>query len=484
MRIGLQIQLLAMSTSRWITSSGTPRKRKRSHWDYLMTEPLEQRCVLTVSQGWASVLQPDGKELVVGSALNTNTGNTDFAIARLNSDGTPDTTFNGDGQLLVPFNLLGTSAGEDVATSVSLQADGKILVGGYAQSSQAGDYDFAVTRINFDGTPDTSFGNGGKTTIGFQAGGTLEDRATGIAVTPDGKIVVSGWATKSNSGNTDFAIVRLDASGAIDPSFNGNGKKLVAFDLGGTKTDKASSLTVQSDGRIVVAGSAQVSRKGDYDFAIVRLNTNGSFDKSFAGTGKRTVSFNLGGDRSDQATSVALQGTNIILGGYATRDSAGNEDFAAVRLLKNGNLDRTFSGDGRQTAAFDLGGTLQDRALSIAPTADGRLILAGFSEISDGGNYDYAIVKLTSNGSLDPSFGDNGLVLIPVDVTGDARDEGHSVTVNPEDDSITVTGTAYSGDAGDSDVAVTRLTWMARLDALFAQNGLAILSFEDPIPPV
>jgi uncharacterized delta-60 repeat protein len=467
------------ATAVLISGAGTSRRRRRVAHDYLMTESLEQRCVLTVSQGWASILQPDGKEIVVGSALNPDSGDTDFSIARLNTDGTLDTTFNGDGKVLVPFNLLGPAGGDDVATCLAIQADGKIVVGGSAQRSVNGDYDFAVARINFDGTLDSSFGNGGLTTIGFQAGGSLEDRATGVAVAPDGRIVVGGWAAKSASGNTDFAVVRLDASGSIDETFGSAGKKLIAFNAGGAGADKANGLVVQPDGRIVLAGSAQMSKRGDYDFAIARLNVTGTMDKSFAGSGKRTVSFNLGGNRDDEATSVALQGTNIVLGGYATRDLLGNEDFAAVRLLKNGNLDRSFNQNGRQTANFDIGGTLQDRAFSIASTSDGRLVLAGFSEISDGGNYDFAVVKLTANGSLDPSFGDNGMVLVPIDLTGDARDEAHSVVVNPQDDSVTVAGTAYIGDQGDSEVAVARLTDIGNPDSLFAQNGIATLSFDD-----
>jgi uncharacterized delta-60 repeat protein len=479
MRIRLKFKLWSKFAAQLLSLSRAPRKRKLANWDYLTSEPLEQRCVLTVSQGWASVLQPDGKELVVGSALNPNTGSTDFAIARLNTDGTPDTTFNGDGKLLVPFGLLGPAASDDAATCVAIQADGKILVGGYAQTSLSGDYDFAVARINFDGTIDESFGNGGKTTFGFQAGGSLDDRATGIAVAPDGKIVLAGWATKSASGNTDFAIVRLTSSGTVDPTFSSTGKKFIAFDKGGSKTDKATSVVVLPDGRIVVAGSAQVSKKGDFDFAVARINSSGAMDNSFAGSGKRTVSFNQGGNRLDEATSVTLQGTDIVLGGYATKDALGNEDFAAVRLLKNGNLDKSFGSKGKQTASIDLGGALQDRAFSIASTADGRLVMAGFSQISDGGNYDFAIIRLTSNGSLDPSFGDNGVVLIPIDLTGDARDEGHSVTVNPEDNSITVTGTAFSGDAGNSQMAVARVIEIGNLDELFAENGIATINFDD-----
>lgn len=483
MHVAGQRRSWARTVSTWLGFS-KPRKRRQANWDYLTTEPLEQRCVLTVSQAWASVLQPDGRTIVVGSAFDPMTGNSDFAVARLNVDGTPDTTFNGDGQVLVPFNRLGTTGGEDVATCVTLQADGKILVGGYAQTSLSGDYDFAVARLNFDGTLDDSFGNAARTTIAFQAGGAMDDRASGIDLTSDGKIVVGGTASKSFSGNSDFALVRLTSNGSIDPTFSSTGKKLIAFNAGGVGEDRATGIVVQPDNRIVIAGSAQVSKRGDYDFAVARVTSTGLMDKSFAKTGKRTIALNVGGDRRDEATSVALQGENILLGGAARVDSAGNEDFAVVRLLKNGNLDRSFSDNGKLTAGIDLGGSFQDRAFSIGSTVDGRTVLAGVSEISDGGNFDYSILRLTPNGSLDPSFGENGFKLIPIDLTGDARDEAHAVSVNSEDDSITIAGAAYRGDAGDSDVAVVRLDFIGNLDVLFASGGLSIITFEEPLPPV
>ncbi len=460
-----------------------PRKRKL-RLARVPIEDLEIRCFLSASAGLATVIQPDGRTIVVGTAEDLTNGNRDFAISRLNTDGTLDTTFNGDGRIIVPFNLLGAAGGEDVATSVALQQDGKIVVGGYAQASFNGDYDFAVVRLNFDGSPDLSFGNAGQSTVGFQLGGSLDDRATGVAVTGDGKIVLGGTAQRTFSGDTDFAVARLTSNGTLDAAFSSDGLKTIAFNTGGARTDEAQAVVVQPNGAIVIAGSAQRSRFGDYDFAIARVTTTGDMDKSFAGTGKRTVPFNLGGNRDDSATAVALQGTNIVMGGFAQTDYDGGYNFATVRLLSNGNLDRTYGNKGKQSAGFDVGGVNEDLGLTIAPQADGRLVVAGRVQLTDTGNYDFGVMRLTPNGSLDPGFAGNGMVLIPFDLTGDGRDEASGVAVNPLTGSILVAGFAATDDLGGADVAVAQLTAQGLLDLLFSQDGLMNFNFGDPLPPV
>lgn len=457
-----------------------PRKRAM-RLPRVPIEDLEIRCFLSASMGLATVIQPDGKTLIVGSAEDLTNGNRDFAISRLNVDGSPDTTFNGDGRALVPFNLLGAAGGDDVATSVALQQDGKIIVGGYAQASESGDYDFAVVRLNFDGSPDLTFGNGAKTTVGFQLGGSLDDRASGVAVTDDGKIVLGGTAQRTFFGDTDFAIARLTSDGSLDTSFSTDGLKIIPFNSGGDRSDVAQAVTVQPNGAIIIAGSAQRSRSGDYDFAIARVTASGAMDKSFAGSGKRTVPFNRG---DDGATSVALQGTNIVMGGYAQNNFDGNYDFAAVRLKGNGNLDSSFGTKGKRTAGFDLGGFNDDVAFAVTPQADGRIVLAGRVQLTDTGNYDFGLVRLTPNGSLDPSFGANGLVLVPIDAAADGFDEANGVAVNPLTGSILVAGTATTDDQGGSDVAVAQLTSLGFLDDLFSLDGLTTFSFGEPLPPV
>lgn len=444
-------------------------------------EDLEIRCFLSASMGLATVFQPDGKAIVVGSAEDLTNGNRDFAISRLNTDGTLDTTFNGDGRALVPFNLLGAAGGDDVATSVALQQDGKIVVGGYAQASENGDYDFAVVRLNFDGSPDLTFGNGAKVTVGFQLGGSLDDRASGVAVADDGKIILGGTAQRTFFGDTDFAIARLTSEGTLDTTFSSDGLKIVPFNSGGDRTDVAQAVAVQPNGAIVIAGGAQRSRSGDYDFAIARVTADGGMDKSFAGTGKRTVPFNRG---DDEATSVTLQGTDILMGGYVQNSSDGSYDIAAVRLKSSGNLDRSFGIRGKQTAGFDLGGFNDDAGFAVTTQADGRVIVAGRAQLTDTGNYDFAVVRLTPNGSLDPAFGNNGTVRVPIDLIADGLDEANGVAVNPLTGSILLAGSASTDDQGHSDVAVAQLTSLGMLDNLFSLDGLTTFSFGEPLPPV
>lgn len=206
--------------------------------------------------------------------------------------------------------------------------------------------------------------------------------------------------------------------------------------------------------------------------------------KSFAGSGKRTVNFDLGGARDDGATAVAIQGTDIVMGGFAQRTIDGDFDFAAVRLKSNGNLDKTFGKKGRQTANFNLGGPGDDEAFAIAPQADWRLILAGVTQLTDTGNYDYGVVRLTPNGSLDPAFGTDGLAFFPIDLTGDGADAAYGVAVDPDTNKIIVAGSARTDDEGGSSAAVLRLTSSGNLDALFADGGLARIDFEDPEQPV
>ena len=150
--------------------------------------------------------QPDGKLVLVGS---TSTGGGDFAIARLNADGTPDTTFSGDGKQTVNFG------GVDNALGVAIQPDGKIVVAG----TGGGGNDMVVARLNADGSPDTSFSPpDGLAFVNF--GGN--DAANAMALQPDGKIVLVGSTDAVGSG--DFAVARLNADGTPDTSFSGDGK--------------------------------------------------------------------------------------------------------------------------------------------------------------------------------------------------------------------------------------------------------------------
>ena len=158
-------------------------------------------------------------------------------------------------------------------TSMALQSDGKIVVAGIAfgQTSR----DFFVARYNSDGTLDVSFGGGGGLLTDF--GENTDDLAASVAVQPDGKIVVAGVQRPESSTGTfldyDFAVARYTSGGVLDTSFGTGG--VVTTDFGAT-ADIAFSMAVQSDGKIVVAGSTVPDESLDLDFALARYNSAAS----------------------------------------------------------------------------------------------------------------------------------------------------------------------------------------------------------------
>ncbi len=146
------------------------------------------------------VLQSDGKIVVAGDSNNGN--DSDFAVARYNSDGTLDTSFSADGEMITDFG------GEDYGTSVAIQSDGKIVVAGYGSSG--GPEDFAIVRYNTDGSLDTSFDTDGKLLIDF---GRYEN-GKALAIQTDGKIVLAGNSVAAGGLAANIKLVRLNTNGS------------------------------------------------------------------------------------------------------------------------------------------------------------------------------------------------------------------------------------------------------------------------------
>ena len=322
--------------------------------------------------GYSVTVQADGKILVAGASHNGS--DWDIALVRYNSDGSLDPSFSGDGKLTT---AIGTS--HEVGYSVTVQADGKILVAG--QSWNASDVDFALVRYNSDGTLDTSFSGDGKLTTAI---GASDDYGYSVTVQADGKILVAGQSSN------DFALVRYNSDGSLDPSFSGDGKLTTAIGAG---NDFGYSVTVQADGKILVAGASH--NGSNYDFALVRYNSDGTLDPSFSGDGKLTTVI---GASDDYGWSVTVQADGkILVAGYSANGS--NNDFALVRYNSDGTLDPSFSGDGKLTTAIGAG---HDEGYSVTVQADGKILVAGYS--SNGSNDDFALVRYNSDGTLDTSF--------------------------------------------------------------------------------
>jgi uncharacterized delta-60 repeat protein len=337
-----------------------------------------------------------------------------------------DTSFGG-GDGIVTTLLAGTDDNESY--SVVIQSDGKIVVAGYSWFGSISRSDFALVRYNTDGTLDTDFGTGGQVTTNF--GSSSEIRS--IALQSDGKIVAAGFSADN------FAIARYNSNGTLDNTFSGDGK--LTTDMG--SSDEIHSIAIQSDGKIVAAGFS------GNNFAIARYGTNGDLDNTFSGDGKLTTDF---GSSLESFESVVLQNDGkIVAAGY----SDGN--FAVARYATNGDLDNTFSGDGKVTT--NLGA--MEGINSIALQSDGKIVAAGYS------GHDFFIARYNSNGDLDTDFSGDGIVT----TDNGSSDEGLESVVVQSDGKILTAG--YTDNAGFSYLmAVARYNTDGTLDLTFSGDGI------------
>ncbi|MDQ3323154.1 MAG: delta-60 repeat domain-containing protein, partial [Acidobacteriota bacterium] len=313
-------------------------------------------------------LQPNGKIVIVGS--DGRSPNFNSYVARLNSDGSFDTTFNGTGT--VTLDLRGTN---DSLSSVKILPDGKILTGG-SSARPAPDLrsDFAIIRFNADGSLDTTFDGDGKVFTMIPPTGESAGIAD-LAVQPDGKILAAGSVSVVDTPGDDpdriFAVVRYNANGSLDTTFDGDGvanpRFLPASGNGITSTSVPTNIFAQNDGKILVVGNASTccAPFPTSKAALVRFNADGSFDTTFASGGKALISFPA--DFFSVGKASIQTDNKIVIAG-----STGNikQRFVAVaRLTSDGALDLTFSGDGRTNIVPSLSNTT---ASTVALQPDGK----------------------------------------------------------------------------------------------------------------
>jgi uncharacterized delta-60 repeat protein len=300
-------------------------------------------------------LQPDGRIVAAGTARGTSVSSLayDFAAARLNADGSRDTTFNGGLPLQVDW-----IGAPDRATRVLLQPDGRIVLAGTATTvytSSTDDSAFAAVRLNTDGTLDTSFGNSGR------AVGEIGQIDFGQAawLQADGRMVVAGRTSMTRSDDSHFGAVRFLPDGTLDASFGSAGKRFVP-ELG-----EATATAQQPDGRFVFAVAQRVA--GDFGFGVVRLNADGSADTGFGTGGLAVRQF---GTNVDTPAALALQADGgILLAGLALSTTT-SYDFVVTRFGPDGTPDPVAS------YVFDFFAA-RDGALDLLLQPDGKVLAAG-----------------------------------------------------------------------------------------------------------
>jgi uncharacterized delta-60 repeat protein len=314
------------------------------------------------------LVQPDGAFVVGGYGGST------AVLLRYAPDGSLDPTFAGDGiaEIATPGGFLG----EDLAR----QPDGKIVIVGSVSASPAND-EVAVVRRNADGSADTSFDGDGLVVTSLGSG---IDSASAVAIQPDGMLVVAGVAAGA------VALLRYDAAGALDASFDGDGIATTAIGTSAAARDVA----LQGDGRIVVAARVQTGTAGGYDFGVLRYDADGSLDAGFDGDGRAVIGFTA--DSHDLAEAIAIQADGRIV-------LVGSTDFgidapyaprvALVRYQADGSVDTAFDGDGKVSS--DIGGS--DLVRAVALQADGRIVVAASARrpVAD----DIAVLRYLSDGA-------------------------------------------------------------------------------------
>ncbi|MEY4875994.1 MAG: hypothetical protein RL708_1143 [Bacteroidota bacterium] len=335
-------------------------------------------------------IQTDGKIVGVGgAAAGFNISDYDFAIARYNTNGILDNSFATNGILKVDFN-----SDYDMATSLAIQPDGKIIIGGKTLTGTS--YDFALIRLTTTGSFDSSFGTNGKATFDFN---NSSDEAKKILLQPDGKIIVAGFNTTIGA----FATLRCNSNGTLDNSFGSNGKVTTTFN----GAAMVSSIALQTDGKIIICGSDLVG--GFPNFAMLRYTSSGTLDNGF-GTNGKTYIDPVSGSLNGNAIKLLSDG-KIIAGGTL------NGDFALLKFKSNGEADSTFGINGISTK--DLGGADGLSALQIL--SDGKILTGGSSTASS--TNDFVVARFDINGNIDGVFGNAGIATTSLSTQNDNLNE-------------------------------------------------------------
>ncbi len=321
----------------------------------------------------AVAIQPDGKIVVAGYVDFGTTSDRDFFVARLHPDLTLDTSFNGTG-----YRANDLQTRDDEAFAVVVQFDQKIVVGGYSRDNGSKIY-FAFARYNRDGSMDASFGAGGLRYIDIFP--SNNDQLRGMAIQPDGKILGAGFSTPG--GTQRLVVMRLLKNGNLDNSFDGNG--VAQPTIGSSTFSLGTDVVVQPDGKIVVSGEAFF---GSSDFIAVRLRPDGSLDTTFNAAGWVATDI---GFSNDSASSVALQPDGkIVLAGTAGIGTA-IVDAALTRYGPGGAIDATFDSDGK--VVHDFGGFVgSDIGDALVLDAASNLLVAGSSNVA-GSNFAFARIR-------------------------------------------------------------------------------------------
>jgi uncharacterized delta-60 repeat protein len=389
------------------------------------------------------------------------------------------------------YQTISFGTGTDIGTSMVLQPDEKIIVAGYASIN--GINTFAITRLNINGSLDSSFNNTGTKTINFQG---INDQAYAVAVQPNGAIVVFGISS-NGAGNYSFAVTRLQTNGSLDTSFNTTGTLLIPpatyngantcttcitqqLDFPAVTVANSNAITIQPDGTILLLGTVRYAVTDGHSFAITKLTSTGQLDTTFNGTGFVTTGFAVAGSPSPvkgqcAGYALALQSNNSIVFAGGTESASNRYLGTIMRLSSTGTLDATFNGTGFYQFSTGTGAYGNDSyvtGLAIQPS-DQKIIGVGWGASGSTGHgtpvtIGVVVVRLNTDGTLDNTFGKKTFNF------GGVTDKAFAVALQP-DGKILVVGSTTDG-GGISSLALARLNTDGSFDTSFNGTGQQVVN--------
>lgn len=372
-------------------------------------------CSETSDQACASLLQEDGRIIVIGQGYMFEEGdNWPVArLARLLSNGMCDNSFGTEGNGFV------TLKGLEYACAIAMQPDGKILVGGTTDNNfmavrllRSGQVDqtfapavtnfaatmnearamevqndgkvvmagisddaLAVARFNSDGTPDLGFGpdGTGEFKLSMEYAKTA---AHALAMQDDGCIVIGGAVTETLTNMTNFLLLRLTENGMLDPSFGQEGSCLAVIDFG-AEQDVLNAITLDKNGWILAVGRSGTAT--EFDAALAQVDFAGALDTTFGNNGLALLDLST---YQTELNAVQIQDDQkIVASGHVNQD--GHDNFALVRLMPSGACDNCFGNNG--AVIFDFADNAEnDRAVSVLLQADSKILLVGTCNSANG----------------------------------------------------------------------------------------------------
>ncbi|MEP6465257.1 MAG: T9SS type A sorting domain-containing protein [Parafilimonas sp.] len=357
----------------------------------------------------AIALQKSGKIIYCGVGVINNT--LGLKLARYNVNGLIDSSFGVNGYVVLNYAIYGS--GEFFCLTVL--DDDKIIAAGDINNN------VALAKFTADGKLDSSFGEDGIAQKDFD----LFQSAWGIQTQADGKIVIAGQSAP-DVYNTSGLVVRYLADGTLDKSFGNGGEIILPEAL------RLFSVVLQKDGKIVPGGFTNI---GDNKFYVGRLNEDGSYDKSFGGSGYVYTRFSK--NHRDQLRSLALQTDSKILGAGISNIYGGNQDMGVARYNTDGSLDSSFGTNGLQSIAVAKNAA---EATAVLLQNDGKIILSGDVVSDTPSSGDALLVRLNTNGSIDSTFGVNGVAITDLSNGGSDYESG---AVLQTDGKIITVGSSY-----------------------------------------